>query len=76
VSAHHLVDYTPDPNPTNGNGLGWAANMAAVPAAAAAAAAAAGAIGGSSAGSLLCFSRALDAPAAAVSKTLDPRGEG
>lgn len=61
VSAYHLTDFSPAPSPTNSNGLGWASHMGAAKPA-------------GSGKSLLCFSRPVEAPAAAVSKRLDPTG--
>lgn len=62
VSAYHLTDFSPSPSATNSNGLGWASHMGVAKPA------------GSAGRSLLCFSRPVDAPQAAVSKQLDPSG--
>ncbi|WIA44627.1 hypothetical protein OEZ86_007344 [Tetradesmus obliquus] len=59
VSAYHLTDYSVTPSATNFNGGGWASSMGAAKE------------GGNT---LLCFSRPLQAPAAAVAKSLDPAG--
>lgn len=60
VSAYHLVDYSPAHSATNNNGLGWATSM--------------GVAKPTPGRTLLCFTRAVDAPGAQVVQKLDASG--